>query len=115
MHRAGLLDFELTAAVAGAIIVIRCPACISLLVACKHGNCWHASWRRCMEGRRVIFIGDSMSWQMFISLACLLAPITDYSSGGTWDKANTTVTGGYSGRDWPDNRHIMLQYFAQVG
>ena len=67
-----------------------------------------------MEGRRIIFIGDSMSWQMFVSLACLLAPVTDYSSGGTWDKANTTVTGGYSGREWPDSRHISLQYFAQV-
>ena len=67
-----------------------------------------------MKGRRIIFIGDSMSWQMYNSLACLLAPVTDHGTGGAWDKANTTVKGTYSGREWPDSRHIMMQYFSQV-
>lgn len=55
-----------------------------------------------------------MTWQMYTSLACLLAPVTDHGIGVTWENANTTVKGTYSGREWPDSRHIMMQYFAQV-
>jgi hypothetical protein len=69
-----------------------------------------------MLGRRIIFIGDSMTWQMYTSLACLLAPVTESGVGGMWDTVpkNTTVTGEYKGREWPEGRHIMKQYWAQV-
>lgn len=57
-----------------------------------------------------------MTWQQYSSLACLLSPVTDYGIGVTWDKANTTVTGEYRGREWQpwDTRTIMKQYWAHV-
>lgn len=67
-----------------------------------------------MKGRRIIFVGDSMTWQMYTSLACLLAPVTETGVGVTWEKSNTTVTGEYKGREWNEGRHIMKQYWAQV-
>lgn len=69
---------------------------------------------RCMKGRRLIFIGDSLTWQMYNSLACLLAPVTDTGMAVTWDQANTTVTGDYKGREWAPSRHILKQYWADV-
>ena len=56
-------------------------------------------------------IGDSLTWQMYNSLACLLAPVTAHGFSTTWDKANTTVTGEYKGREWSEDRHILKQYW----
>ena len=42
--------------------------------------------RRCMKGRRIIMIGDSLTWQMYNSLACLLYPVTVSGMATTWDK-----------------------------
>jgi hypothetical protein len=67
-----------------------------------------------MKGRKIIMIGDSLSWQMYNSLACLLAPVTAQGTATTWDKANTTVTKEYKGREWDEDRHILKQYWAQV-
>ncbi|EIE21418.1 hypothetical protein COCSUDRAFT_43154 [Coccomyxa subellipsoidea C-169] len=71
-------------------------------------------FEKCLKGRRIIFIGDSLTWQMYNSLACLLAPVTANGTAVTWDKANTTVTGDYKGREWPESRHILKQYWADV-
>ena len=68
--------------------------------------------RRCMKGRRIIMIGDSLTWQMYNSLACLLAPVTAHGFSGLWEEANTTVTGDYKGREWPEDRNILLQYWC---
>lgn len=57
-------------------------------------------------------IGDSLTWQMYNSLACLLAPVTAEGFSTTWDKANTTVTKEYKGREWPEDRHILKQYWC---
>ena len=70
--------------------------------------------RRCMKGRRIIMIGDSLTWQMYNSLACLLFPVTVSGVATTWDKANTSVTGEYKGREWPEGRNILKQYWADV-
>ena len=48
--------------------------------------------RRCMKGRRIVMIGDSLTWQMYNSLACLLAPVTAKGFSTLWENANTTVT-----------------------
>ena len=66
---------------------------------------------RCVKGRRIIMIGDSLTWQMYNSLACLLAPVTAHGFSTTWDKVNTTVTGNYKGREWGEDRHILKQYW----
>ena len=71
----------------------------------------HATCHRCMKGRKIIMIGDSLTWQMYNSLACLLAPVTATGHSTTWDKANTTVTKEYKGREWPESRHILKQYW----
>ena len=57
-------------------------------------------------------IGDSLTWQMYNSLACLLAPVTAEGFSTTWDKANTTVTKEFKGREWPEDRHILKQYWC---
>lgn len=67
--------------------------------------------RRCMKGRKIIMIGDSLTWQMYNSLACLLAPVTADGFSTIWEKANTTVTRNYKGREWPEDRHILKQYW----
>ena len=65
-----------------------------------------------MKGRKIIMIGDSLTWQMYNSLACMLAPVTAEGFSTTWDKANTTVTKEYKGREWPEDRHILKQYWC---
>ena len=57
-------------------------------------------------------IGDSLTWQMYNSLACLLAPVTAHGFSGLWEEANTTVTGDYGSRTWPEDRHILKQYWC---
>ncbi len=58
-------------------------------------------------------IGDSLTWQMYNSLACLLAPVTADGFSTLWDKANTTVTKEYKGREWTEDRHILKQYWCE--
>lgn len=67
-----------------------------------------------MKGRKIIMVGDSLTWQMYNSLACLLAPVTVHGSRKDWDEAPTKVRGEYKGREWPENRHILKQYWAEL-
>ena len=60
-------------------------------------------------------IGDSLTWQMYNSLACLLAPVTAEGFSTLWENANTTVTKEYKGREWPEDRHILKQYWCVSG
>ncbi|CAL5228102.1 g11175 [Coccomyxa viridis] len=76
---------------------------------------WDAvGFDKCMKGRKIIMIGDSLTWQMYNSLACLLAPVTADGFSTLWENANTTVTKNYKGREWPEDRHILKQYWADV-
>jgi hypothetical protein len=59
-------------------------------------------------------IGDSLTWQMYNSLACLLAPVSVNGIATLWDESSTTVRGDYKGREWPEDRHILKQYWAEV-
>ena len=59
-------------------------------------------------------IGDSLTWQMYNSLACLLAPVSSNGIATLWDESTTTVRGEYKGREWPEDRHILKQYWAEV-
>ncbi len=54
-----------------------------------------AAFSRCLEGRRLIFIGDSTARQQFQSLGCLLGnAVASEHISETWNASNMT------GRPW---------------
>lgn len=67
---------------------------------------------RCLKGRRLIFIGDSLTWQMYNSLACLLAPVTVNGTALDWDESPTAVRGSYKGREWPEVSLFQSIYYV---
>lgn len=48
---------------------------------------------RCMSGRRLILIGDSLMRQTFHSLACMLASVSTKGSSGLWDSSTSRIRG----------------------
>ncbi|CAL8469667.1 g9208 [Coccomyxa elongata] len=76
---------------------------------------WDAKgFDKCLKGRRLIFIGDSLTRQMYSSLSCLVAPVTVSGTAMDWDESPTAVRGEYKGREWPEDRYILKQYWADV-
>lgn len=48
---------------------------------------------RCMSGRRLILIGDSLMRQTFHSLACMLGSVSTKGSSGLWDSSTSRILG----------------------